>query len=123
MGKKYPPQTFVGITTGKYFCRGDEELKSDKESHIAISTNFGVLPVKVRYDNDMDTNYMIKVQSMIESQAKVELKSNLFASSVRAVGVGLTKTDARATYGLNFVRSRYRWKAKNIIFPTQLVPH
>jgi hypothetical protein len=49
-------------------------------------------------DEDMDTNYMIKAESMIESQAKVELKSNFFVGLVQAVGVGLTKTDAQATY-------------------------
>jgi hypothetical protein len=30
--------------------------------------------------------------------------------------------DAHATYGLCFRCSRYRWKAKEISFPTQLVP-
>jgi hypothetical protein len=37
--------------------------------------------------------------------------------------VGLTKTDAHATCGLRFQCVRYRWKAKEISFPTQLVPH
>jgi hypothetical protein len=36
--------------------------------------------------------------------------------------VGLTKTDAQETYKLRFQHSRYRWKAKEISFPTQLVP-
>jgi hypothetical protein len=48
----------------------------------------------------MYINYMVKAQSMIEFQAKVELKSNLFVSSVRVVGVGLTKTGTHATYEL-----------------------
>jgi hypothetical protein len=72
-------------------------------------------------DEYMDVNYMVNAQSMIESQAKVELKSNLFASLVRAAGVGLIKMDVQATYKLHFGRSRYRWKAKEIHFPTQLV--
>jgi hypothetical protein len=41
----------------------------------------------------------------------------------RTTGVGLTKTDALATYGLRFRRSRHRWKAKEISFPTQVTPH
>jgi hypothetical protein len=32
----------------------------------------------------MDTNYMIKAQSMIECQTKLELKSNLFVSLVHS---------------------------------------
>jgi hypothetical protein len=36
------------------------------------------------YNEDMDTNYMIKVQSMIECQTKLELKSNLFVSLVHS---------------------------------------
>jgi hypothetical protein len=37
-------------------------------------------------NEDIDTHYMIKARSMIESQAKVELKSNLFVSLVWATG-------------------------------------
>jgi hypothetical protein len=66
---------------------------------------------------------MVKAQSIIESQAQGELKSSLFANPVRTAGVGVAKTDAQATYGLHFRRSRYRWKAKAISFLTQLVPH
>jgi hypothetical protein len=38
MGKKYPPQAFVGIPAGKFFCRGDGfgELKPDGEFPVAI---------------------------------------------------------------------------------------
>jgi hypothetical protein len=45
---------------------------------------------------------MVKVQSMIESQAQGESKLSLFADLVRTIGVGLTKTNAQATYGLRF---------------------
>jgi hypothetical protein len=40
MGKKCPPQAFVGIPAGKFFCRGDGfgELKPDGEFPVAIST-------------------------------------------------------------------------------------
>jgi hypothetical protein len=48
----------------------------------------------------MDVNYMVKAQSIIESQAQGELKSSLFANSVRTARVGLTKTDAQATYSI-----------------------
>jgi hypothetical protein len=34
----------------------------------------------------------------------------------------LTKMDAHATYGTRFRHSRHCWKAKDIIFPTQLTP-
>jgi hypothetical protein len=46
-------------------------------------------------DNDeyMDVNYMVKAQSIIESQAQGGLKSSLFANPVQTTGVGLTKTD------------------------------
>jgi hypothetical protein len=71
----------------------------------------------------MDINFMVKAQSIIESQAQGELKSSLFTNPVRNAGVGLAKTDVQATYGLRFRRSIYRWKAKNIGFLTQLVPH
>jgi hypothetical protein len=50
----------------------------------------------------MDVNYMVKGQSIIESQAQGESKSSLFADMVRIAGVGLMKTDAQATYGLCF---------------------
>jgi hypothetical protein len=71
----------------------------------------------------MYINYMVKAQSIIESQAQGELKSSLFANLVRTIRVGLAKTDAHTTYGLHFRRSRYRWKAKEISFPTHLVSH
>jgi hypothetical protein len=60
-------------------------------------------------DEDMHTNYMIEAQSMIKSQAKVELKSNLSTSPIHPVGVGFTKTDARAPYELHFGHSRFCW--------------
>jgi hypothetical protein len=47
----------------------------------------------------IDVNYMVKAQSIIESQSQGELKSSLF---VNPAGVDLTKTDAQATYGLRF---------------------
>jgi hypothetical protein len=71
----------------------------------------------------MYVNYLVKAQSIIESQAQGEFKSSLFTNQVRTAGVVLTKTDAQTTYGLHFRCSRYRWKAKKISFPTQLVPH
>jgi hypothetical protein len=37
---------------------------------------------------------MVKAQSIIESRAQGELKSNLFVNPVRTAGVRLTKTDA-----------------------------
>ena len=37
MGKKYPPQAFVGIPAGDFFLRGDGELFPDGEFSIAIS--------------------------------------------------------------------------------------
>jgi hypothetical protein len=70
----------------------------------------------------MDVNYMIKAQSIIEYQAQGEFKSSLFANPAWTTWVGLTKTDAQTTYKLFFWRSRYHWKAKEISFPTQLVP-
>jgi hypothetical protein len=42
----------------------------------------------------MDVNYMVKAQSIMESQAQEKFKSSLFVNPVRTVGVGLTKTDA-----------------------------
>jgi hypothetical protein len=39
-------------------------------------------------DDYMDINYMVKVQSIVESQAQGELKSSLFANPVRTAGVG-----------------------------------
>jgi hypothetical protein len=71
----------------------------------------------------MDTNYMVKAQSIIDSQAQEKFKSRLFANLVRTTGVGLTKMDAQAKYGLCFRRFRYCWKAKKISFPTHLVPY
>ena len=45
-------------------------------------------------DEYMYINYMIKAQSIIESQAQGESKSSLFADLVRTAGVGLTRMDA-----------------------------
>jgi hypothetical protein len=59
-------------------------------------------------DKYMDINYMVKAQSIIESQAQEELKSSLFANMVWTAGVGLMKTDTHATYGLCFRCSRLR---------------
>jgi hypothetical protein len=73
-------------------------------------------------DEYMDINYMVKAQSIIESQAQGELKSSLFANPVRAAGVDLVKTNTQATYELRFRCPRYCWKAKEISFLTQLVP-
>jgi hypothetical protein len=53
-------------------------------------------------DEYMDVNYMVKAQSIIESQSQWDLKSNLFVNPVRTTGLGLTKTDAQATYRLCF---------------------
>jgi hypothetical protein len=69
-------------------------------------------------DEDIDDNYIIKAQSMIDSQAQGVLKSNLFVSLVRTAGVSLTKMNAQATYRFRFGRSRYYWKAKKLSFPT-----
>jgi hypothetical protein len=74
-------------------------------------------------DEDMTNTHMTKGQAKIEFKAQSTLKSDLFASPVRTAGAGLTKTDAQATYGLRFGRSMYRWKAKEISFPTQLIPY
>jgi hypothetical protein len=77
----------------------------------------------VRGDDEyMDINYMVKAQSIIDSQAQEKLKSSVSTNPVRTAGVDLMKMDAHAAYGLYFRHSRYRWKAKEIIFPTQLVP-
>jgi hypothetical protein len=70
-------------------------------------------------DEYMYVKYMVKAQSII---AQVELKSSIFANPIRTSGVGLTKTNAQATYGLRFLCSKYRWKAKEISLPTQPVP-
>jgi hypothetical protein len=67
-------------------------------------------------DEYMDVSYMVKSQSIIESQAQGELKSSLFVNPVRTAGVGLTKTDTQATYELRFQCSRYHWKYKEISF-------
>ena len=74
-------------------------------------------------DEDMTNMHMTKAQAKIEFKTQSTLKSDLFASPVRTAGAGLTKTDAQATYGLRFGRSIYRWKAKEISFPTQLIPY
>jgi hypothetical protein len=41
MGKKCPPQEFVGIPVGKFFCRGDGygEPKPDGDFPVAIPTH------------------------------------------------------------------------------------
>jgi hypothetical protein len=41
MGKKCPPQAFVGIPAGKFVCRGDGfgELKPDGEFPVAIPSD------------------------------------------------------------------------------------
>jgi hypothetical protein len=44
-------------------------------------------------DKYMYINYMVKAQSIIESQDQVELKSSLFADPVQTAGVGHMKTD------------------------------
>ena len=72
----------------------------------------------IHLDEDMTNTHMTKAQAKIEFKAQSTLKSDLFASPVRTAGAGLTKTDAQATYGLHFGRSIYRWKAKEISFPT-----
>ena len=74
-------------------------------------------------DENMPGMHMTKAQEKMEFQAQYMSGSNLFMSSVRTAGPVLTKTDAQATYGLRFGRSTYHWKAKEINFPTQLVPH
>jgi hypothetical protein len=71
----------------------------------------------------MGINYMVKTQSIINSQAQEKLKSSLFANLIRTTGAGLTKTGAQTTYRLHFRHSRYPGKAKEISFPTHLVPH
>jgi hypothetical protein len=71
----------------------------------------------------MTNTHMTKAQAKIEFKAQSTLKSDLFASPVRTAGAGITKTDAQATYGLRFGHSIYRWKAKEISFPTQLIPY
>ena len=75
------------------------------------------------HDEDMTNTHMTKAQAKIEFKAHSTLKSDLFASPVRTAGAGLTKMDAQATYGLRFGRSIYCWKAKEISFPTQLIPY
>jgi hypothetical protein len=45
-------------------------------------------------DEYIDANYMVKAQSIIESQAQGELKSSLFANLIRTAAVGLAKSDA-----------------------------
>jgi hypothetical protein len=72
---------------------------------------------------NMNINYMVKAPSIMEPQAQGESKSSLFADLVRIVGVSPMKMDAQTTYGLRFRCSRYCWKAKEISFPTQQVPH
>jgi hypothetical protein len=72
-------------------------------------------------DEYMDVNSMVKAQSIMESQAQGESKSSLFTDLIWIAGVGLMKTYTQITYRLRFRCSRYRWKAKEIRFPTQLV--
>jgi hypothetical protein len=74
-------------------------------------------------DEYMDSKYMVKAQSIMESQAQGELKSTLFTNLDRIIGVGVMKTDAQTKYELCFRCSRYHWKDKEIRFPGQLVSH
>jgi hypothetical protein len=71
-----------------------------------VGTNYSELRTTQNQEDEtdgyMDVNYMVKAQSIIESQAQGELKSSLFTNLVRTAGVGLTKMDARATYVLCF---------------------
>jgi hypothetical protein len=46
-------------------------------------------------DEYMDINYMVKAQSIINSQAQEKLKSSLFANPVWTAGVGLRKWMSR----------------------------
>jgi hypothetical protein len=50
MGKKCPPQAFVGIPVGKFFCRGDGfgELKPDGEFPVAIPSRAACIAMCVR---------------------------------------------------------------------------
>ena len=70
----------------------------------------------------MASMHMTKAQKKMEFEAQSKIESNLFTSSVRTAGQGLTKTDAQAAYGLRFGCSTRRRKAKEISFPTQVVP-
>jgi hypothetical protein len=48
MGKKYPPQAFVGISAGKFFRRGDGfgELKPDGEFPIDIPNHWSEIWIR-----------------------------------------------------------------------------
>ena len=69
-------------------------------------------------DENIASMHMTKAQEKMEFEAQSKIESNLFTSSVRTAGQGLTKTDAQAAYGLRFGRSTWRRKAKEISFPT-----
>jgi hypothetical protein len=52
------------------------------------------VPTEGHSDEYMDIDYMVKAQSIIESQVQWELKSSLFVNPIRTAGAGLAKTDA-----------------------------
>ena len=74
-------------------------------------------------DEDITNMHTTKAQAKIEFKAQSTLKSDLFPSPVRTAGAGLTKTNTQATYRLRFGCSTYQRKAKEIIFPIQVVPY
>jgi hypothetical protein len=53
-------------------------------------------------DEYMDVNFMVKAQSITESQPQGESKSSLIVDLVQTTGVGLAKTDVQTTYKLHF---------------------
>jgi hypothetical protein len=56
MRKKCPPQAFVGIPAGKFFCRGDgfRELKPDGEFPVAIPIPSLVFQKRNRANRSVD---------------------------------------------------------------------
>ena len=48
MGKKCPPQTFVGIPAGKFFRRGDGDGKPKPDGEFPVAISSLALPVTVR---------------------------------------------------------------------------
>jgi hypothetical protein len=65
MGKKYPPQAFVGIPVGKLFRRGDGfgELKPDGEFPIAISIHdeiegYKCYPIFINHNLNLFKHYI-----------------------------------------------------------------
>jgi hypothetical protein len=54
MGKKYPPQAFVGIPAGKFFSRrnGYEKLFRDNEFPIAIPTSNNALSMGLSMERE-----------------------------------------------------------------------